>query len=107
MTQVFNIKRGDTSPAIEFALEPSDISLNGAAVQFQMKRRNGPTVIDEHAVVVSTSPPVVSYAWDAQDTATAGFYQAEFRVVYFDGTIETFPNAGFIDVLINADVPSL
>jgi len=107
MTQVFNIKRGDTSPAIRFALEPSDISLNGAAVQFQMRVRGGATVIDQAAVIDSASPPIVSYAWGAQDTATPGWYEAEFRVTYFDGAIETFPNRGFINVVVNREVTEL
>ena len=107
MTQIFNIKRGDTSPAIRFALEPSDISLNGAAVQFQMRVRGGATVIDEPATIDSASPPIVSYAWGAQDTATPGLYEAEFRVTYFDGAIETFPNDAFINVYINRDIPDL
>ena len=104
MTQIFNIKRGDTSPAIKFALEPSDITLNGAAVQFQMRVRVGATVIDAPATIDSSSPPIVSYAWAAQDTATPGWYEAEFRVTYFDGSVETFPNRGFINVSINEDV---
>jgi len=34
-------------------------------------------------------------------------YEAEFRVTYMDGTIETFPNLGFIEVFIIGDVQGL
>jgi len=107
MSLKFNIKRGDTSPAIEFALLPSDILLGGATVRFQMRLRNAQTVIDEPAVILSEEPPVVAYLWQPNDTETSGIYQAEFRVQYFDGAIETFPNAGFIEVAINEDVEGL
>ena len=34
----FVIKRGDTSPALRFALLPDSVSLAGATVRFQMRR---------------------------------------------------------------------
>ena len=34
----------------------------------------------------------------------ADLFEAEFRVTFADGSIETFPNAGFIPVRINEDV---
>ena len=108
MQQNFSIKRGDTSPAIQFALAPASVNLVLADVQFQMRPRGGgDTVIDAPALVVSETPPVVGYAWQAADTETAGWYEAEFRVTYFDGTVETFPNAAFINVFINGDVADL
>lgn len=103
----FIIKRGDTSPALRFALLPESVVLTDATVRFQMQRAGGGTVVDAAAAIVSTEPPVVEYAWSAGDTAEAGRFEAEFRVEYADGTIETFPNAGFIPVLIGKDVASL
>lgn len=108
MQQNFRIKRGDTSPAIRFALLPETVGLVMASVQFQMRERGGgPTVIDSPGIVVSIVPPVVGYAWVPADTETPGWYEAEFRVTYFDGIVETFPNRGFINVFINDDVADL
>jgi len=101
----FNIKRNDTSPAILFALTPTSVSLNAAAVRFRM-RPVGATAftLDEEAVIVTpVTTPTVRYDWDAADTATPGFYEAEFVVTYSDNTVETFPNSEFITVNIVGD----
>jgi hypothetical protein len=104
----FVIKRGDTSPALHFALLPDSVSLAGANVRFQMRPRGGETIIDRPAEILSVfQPAVVVYAWQARDTDTPGRYEAEFRVTYLDGTVETFPNLGFIEVFVTEDVPGL
>ena len=106
--QKFIIKRGDTSPALRFALLPESVSLVGAVVRFQMRLRGGATVIDRPAVIQSMfQPAVVAHAWAPGETDTADRYEAEFRVTFADGNIETFPSHGFIDVIIIADVPGL
>lgn len=105
MTETFYIKRGDTSPAIRYALDPAETNLTGATVRFQMKLRGGAQVLDAAAqVIAATVTPTVQYNWAAADTATAGQFEAEFRVVYSDGAIETFPNSGFIAIRIGEDV---
>ncbi len=101
---IFSIKRGDTSPAVRYALLPATIDLAGANVQFQMRSRFGVTIVDLPAVIITDLPPVVQYNWQAIDTATAGQFEAEFRVTYADGAIETFPNTEFIQIRIAEDV---
>ena len=104
----FVIKRGDTSPALRFALLPDSVSLAGASVRFQMRPRGGATVIDRPAEIVSAfEPAIVAYLWLPGDTEAPGRYEAEFRVTNMDGTVETFPNLGFIEVFITEDVPGL
>jgi hypothetical protein len=103
----FNIKRGDTGPAIRYSLLPDTITLAGATVRFQMRLIRGETVIDEPAQIISQLPPVVQYDWQAGDTDTAGIYEAEWRVEYADSSVETFPNRGFVQVNVNEDIPSL
>ena len=104
--QAFDIKRGDTGPALRYALSPADVNIAGASVQFQMRKWGGDTVLDVAASIVTTSPPVVRHDWAAGQTDEMGLHQAEFRVTYADGSIETFPNKGFIAVSINEDVPN-
>ena len=104
----FVIKRGDTSPALRFALLPDSVSLAGAAVHFQMRPRGGATVIDREAQILSAfEPAIVAHLWLPGETDATGRYEAEFRVTNMDGTVETFPNLGFIEVFVTEDVPGL
>jgi hypothetical protein len=105
MGEPFYIKRRDTSPAIRFALIPATVDLTDASVRFYMRARNGAVVVDAAATVATpTGTPTVEYAWQPDDTATAGLYEAEFEVTYADGRIETFPNDGFIKVRMQEDI---
>lgn len=102
--KIFQIKRGDTSPVLRFALEPTTQSIAGASVRFQMRSKALALMVDEPATIVSELPGVVEYAWREIDTETAGVFDAEFKVTYADGGIETFPNTTFIFVRIMEDV---
>lgn len=104
MSRTFTIKRGDTSPALRFAIEPESTDLTLATCTFQMRPRRGAIAIDSEATVENLSPPVLRYNWASGDTDATGVYEAEFRVTYADGTVETFPNSGFISVVIKGDV---
>ena len=104
----FTIKRGDTSPALRFALLPDSVSLAGATVRFQMRARGGGTLIDRPAQIETVfAPAVVAHRWISSETDQAGRFEAEFRVTYLDGHTETFPNLGFIEVFVTEDVPGL
>lgn len=102
---VFTIKRGDTSPSLDYLLDPATVDLTGATVRFSMRNSAGTLVLDRvtASAPVLTVAPKVRYAWSGADTAVAGFYRAEFEVTYAGGAIETFPNFGAIGVLISAD----
>lgn len=105
----FNIKQNDTSPSILYALTPTDVVLTGAAVQFRMRTIGSTTwTLTANAVVVTaTGTPTVRYDWDASDTTTPGFYEAEFVVTYTDDTVETFPNSEFLTINIVGDETGL
>lgn len=105
----FYIKEGDTSPAIEYALSPTDIVLTGASVVFNMKDRRGQVKVNRQAATITddgaaSDTPTIQYDWSAADTDTAGTYYAEFEVTYADASVETFPNVGFITVEVEADI---
>lgn len=104
MHNTFVIKRGDTSPSLRYML-PSDASLLGAQVRFQMRRPDSDTVLDTPADIESVfEPAIVAHLWASGETNDPGRYQAEFEVTYSDGAVETFPNSGFITVIIPEDV---
>lgn len=105
----FYIKEGDTSPAIEYALTPTDIVLTAASVVLNMKDRRGNVKVSRQAGTITddgaaSDTPKVQYDWASADTDTAGTYYAEFEVTYADATVETFPNDGFITVVIKKDI---
>lgn len=104
----FYIKQNDTSPNLRAILKDGDevaINLTDATINFHMRTVGGETaVVDAAASIVSAENGIVQYIWDAADTATVGSYQAEFEVTNTDGTIETFPNNGYIRVEITDDI---
>lgn len=99
----FFIKRGDTSPGMVYTLSPA-VNLTGASVVFNMRQRNGALVINRAAATIEDVNGVVGFTFSAAQTATAGFFDAEFEVTYADNSVETFPNYGFIAVRISDDI---
>jgi hypothetical protein len=61
------------------------------------------TLSEAATIITATVSPTVEYDWVSGDTATPGFYEAEFVVTYLGGDIETFPNSEFITVNIFGD----
>lgn len=108
MQPTFTIKKGDTGPRLLYALSPaSEVVLTGATVRFSMRSRQAGTIrIDRAAAVIvtDTGTPTVAYDWRAGDTAVAELCDAEFEVTYAGGVIETFPNSGFIAVVVTDDI---
>ena len=81
------------------------VDLTGATCQFHMRPLGSTTItVDASAQIVTEATGIVQYNWIAADTDTVGSYQAEFEVTYSDGTIETFPNNGYIRVEITDDI---
>ena len=104
----FYIKQNDTVPSLRADLRDGDnaaIDLTGASVKFIMRAIGGNTaVINASASIVSEAGGTVQYNWQVGDTATIGSYQAEFEVTYSGGTVETFPNDGYIRIEILDDL---
>lgn len=106
---IFTIRTGNSSPALEYTMTPSDIDLAGATVRFHMVKDDGTVTInnalDGVTIENETDSPVVSYQWQAGDTDVSGRYEGEFRVTYEDGATETFPAKGYIPILFEERVP--
>jgi hypothetical protein len=102
----FYIKTGDLLPVIRAQLTGSGgkpQKLTGAAVEFHMRDALGVLKVNANATVESAARGVVSYAWQAADTDTAGTYIAEFEVSVA-GKAMTFPNDGDITVIVADEV---
>ena len=112
MSLIFAIKRGTTARALRLQL-PGGVSLAGAIARFQMRLPGGPTVLDAPAQLIEEGDPeegiapVLGYQWQPGDTDVTGRYDAEFDVTYPTGRIESFPDPGFIRVMVGDSVEDM
>ena len=56
------------------------------------------------AQIIDEATGVVQFNWVSGDTNTNGTFEGEFEVTYPDGTIETFPNNGYITIEVTDDI---
>lgn len=113
MSDIFLIKRNDTSPVLEAQIQDSakqPVPLFGATVVFNMGTFDGDVLVDRGPVIiVDAETGVVRYPWAAGDTSEAGSHRGEFEVTFLDGRVETFPKSqtasrNFIRIVIPEDV---
>ena len=105
----FYIKQNDTRPVLEvFLRDERDraVDITGATVVFHLRNASDDTnIISSGTVtVVNSVNGQVRYSWSATDTATALVGEAEFQVTFIGDAVETFPNDGYIKVIILDDV---
>ena len=109
MAATFFIKQNDTAPSIEAALTDSngrrrDMS-QASTVRFHMKDENGNILVENGVgTIINPTKGIIAYEWQTGDTANAGTHDAEFEVEYNNGQIETFPNTGYIKVIIKDEL---
>ena len=113
----FTIRTGDTASTITDTLKDADgnaVDIQGATLTFTM------TPITGGAAKVNTaagtnlqvgtgtdgSKGKVSYAWQAADVNTDGFYLASWKVTFVDDSVQSFPNDGFILVHVSPVAPT-
>jgi len=105
---IFTIKQDNTSPYIAATLKDANsnaVDLTGATVVFNMADLNGTNVVNGGACTITDEEGGgVSYAWQSTDTQNAGSFQAEFKVTYTGGDVESFPNNDYIIVNIVSDL---
>jgi hypothetical protein len=107
--EAFIIKRGDTLPSLAATLtdENGPVDLTGKTVRFVMRPRKCPGVsqsvtptVNRAAVVTIAVDGDVRYDWQEADTAAEGAYEAEFKVIDSINRVSTYPDRGFIPVVI-------
>ncbi len=99
----FWIKSGDTRPWLRAVLSDANgvVDLSTATVNFFMRSVKQPsTTVSGVATVVDGPAGVIEYEWVAGDTDVPGDYHAEFEVTFADATVATFPNTGYLEVLV-------
>jgi hypothetical protein len=112
----FTIKRGDTKPALRVQIEGENAEpINLATVSEVRFIADTDTdtgtspVIDENdsdppLEIIDAEKGIVQYNWQEGDTDEAEGLLTEFEVEYNDGTVETFPNSGYILISIQPDI---
>jgi hypothetical protein len=102
---MFTIKQHNTLYSLEVNLSGTE-SLVGSQISFSMMDASGKVVISEaSAQVVDLVERLVSYDWTPQDTSVPGQYRGEFKVIFQNGGILTFPNRDYIPIQITKAIP--
>ena len=105
----FYIGQNDTGSPITRDLKDAfgaPVNVTGASVTFSMRVKPAGTVkVDgAAATIVSAGIGRVRYTFSASDTNTADEYESEFECTFSNGTIQTFPNRGYIPVFVQDDI---
>lgn len=90
------IKQGDTAPALRHKLSVES-DLAGSAATFTMSHY-GKVIVDDGAATIEDGHAV--YVWQDGDTDTVGVLRGEFTIRHPDGTRETDPKSGYIQITI-------
>lgn len=101
-----NIKRHDTRTAVKATLKSpsgSPVDLTGADVIFTMAKY-GVLLANRAADILDATTGQVAFIFTEEETTETGAMLAEFEVTYPDGSVETFPNKGYIEINIEADL---
>ena len=105
----FFIKRNDDNPSLDVALQDDKgrpVNVTGATTVFHMRNAADDTVKVSGGTTstLNATRGEVRYSWSTSDTDTAGNFEGEFQVTFSGGGVQTFPNDGYIDIIIFEDV---
>lgn len=104
----FTIKVGDTASNIYATLEDESgdpVDIQSAAITFKLAPLSGGTLLVAGPAVnaqvgagtLDSSVGDVIYVWGTAGVpATAGWYNAEWEVTFTNGSVQTFPNTGYM-----------
>lgn len=103
--QIFKMKRGDTSPSIQYDITSSGANLVDALVVFNLVKADGEPVLTRvpALAVINGAQTLLQYDWPA-GLEDSGKYIGEFEVTYGDNSVETFPNEDYIVVVVQRDL---
>jgi len=111
----FTIKKGDTSPALTATLidpdgEPAPLTLADEVEFFLNTPRSESKISDDLSggvSILNAQDGRVQYSWNDGDTDAVGQREAEFVVTFENGKVQSYPNNGFIYVVVERDVETL
>lgn len=107
----FYLKAGDTDSVMSAVLRDANyeaVDIQGATVEFILRAlAGGPALIHRSASVEQSgdgtdgSMGAVEFVWQTGETNTSGLFLGEWRVTFADSSVQTYPNVGYILVLIS------
>jgi hypothetical protein len=101
----YTIKQDDTYPALVATLSdangPVDVT-NATSIRLLLK--GATAAVSGVMTKVTASAGIVSYDWQAADTAVPGDYKGEIEVTWPGPKVETFPNDSYFTVTVVADL---
>jgi hypothetical protein len=105
----FFIKQNDDRPHLDaFLRDDKDrpVDVTGASVKFNLRAvaDNSVKISAGSVSVTNATEGAVRFTWTTSNTDTSGNYQGEFQVTFGDASVETFPNDGYVRVVITDDV---
>jgi hypothetical protein len=82
-----------------------DLSSGVTGVKFIMRDPNtGTAKVNAACTITTAASGIVTYEWIADDTDTAGTYNAEWQITYDNGKKLTVPNDTYETVVVKADL---
>lgn len=99
------IKRGDNRPGATITCRNGTVPVDlTTATQLRLLGSLDGSLVINRAVTGNANGEVVIDAWESADTATAGTLQVEVEATWGDGTVQTFPGAGYLEVEVVPDL---
>lgn len=104
MAKSITLVQGDTAKAIVATLRNADgpQNLTGATVKLHLKQEGVDALTPVDCSITDALGGVVSAPGTARAAWVAGEYQAEYRVVYADGSVDIFPSEQLATIVVRA-----
>lgn len=106
-----DMAQGDLLPSLRRPLTMADdtpADLTGAIVELRFHKADGGVVLGGLCTILpAPDAHVVQYDWQDGDTDTPGIYRARFHATYPNAKPLSFPNDGYLRMVISAEIPAL
>lgn len=109
MTPDIPMSQGNRLPILRrpLRLRGEPVDLTGASVEFRFRPQSGGASRGGSCTVFDADEAVVEYAWQSGDTDIPGVFDANFTATYVDGREITFPNLGYLRMVVTAKIAAL